>query len=164
MIVQGAKIIGSGLATIGLSNVLLSVIQNDNLLLSNIVYTKLIKKAISTIETMINSLPKDSVLLSFLEKEILSSKLEIIGKNKNNILVIDNLIPLISYSNNKNIKNINSDFYTAGVYLFKAPNGEQYLGSCMNFYSRLISHKNCFGKKRKGIKLYLYKYKYEEYK
>jgi hypothetical protein len=92
MLVQAAKIIGSGLATIGLSNVLLSVILNDNLLLSKIIYTKLLKVAISIIESMINSLPKDSVLFKFLNEEILSSKLEIIGKNENNNLVVDELI------------------------------------------------------------------------
>lgn len=73
MLVQAAKIIGSGLATIGLSNVLLSVIRDDDLLLSKIIYTKLVKEAISTVESMINSLPKDSVLLKFLNEEILLS-------------------------------------------------------------------------------------------
>lgn len=94
MLVQAAKIIGSGLATIGLNSVLLSVIHDDNLLLSKIVYTKLVKEAISTVENMINSLPKDSVLFNFLNREILSSKLEIVGKNKNNLLVINKLFSL----------------------------------------------------------------------
>lgn len=151
MLVQAAKIIGSGLATIGLSNVLLSVIHDDNLLLSKIVYTKLVKEAISTVESMINSLPKDSVLLHFLNKVILSSKLEIIGKNKNNILVINKLISLnfnnLNYKKLK--KDINSNFYIAGVYLFKAPNGEQYVRSSMDFYTRLNRHKNSFEKKGK---------------
>jgi|SRR5208282_3932458 len=128
MIVQAAKIIGAGIATVGLNNVLLSVIHDDNLLLSKIVYTKLVKEAISTVESMLNSLPKNSVLLKFLDKEILLSKLEIIGKNKNNKLVINKLIPLdfnnLNYKKLK--KNNNSDFYIAGVYLFKAPDNEQY--------------------------------------
>src|SRR5215471_10036818 len=98
MLIQAAKIIGAGIATVGLSNILLSVIQNDNLLLSKIVYTKLIKEAISTIENMIKSLPKDSVLLKFLEKEVLLSKLEIRGINKNNKLIIDKLI-LLDFDN-----------------------------------------------------------------
>lgn len=166
MLVQAAKIIGSGLATIGLINVLLSVIHNDDILLSKVVYTKLVKEAIHTIESMINSLPKNSVILKFLEEEILLSKLEIIGKNKKNKLVINKLVPL-DFNNlyyKKLKKDINSNFYIAGVYLFKAPNGEQYVGSCMDFYSRLKAHKNSFGKNRNNVKLHSYKYKYEEYK
>jgi hypothetical protein len=166
MLVQAAKIIGSGLATIGLINTLLSVILDDNLLLSKIIYTKLVKEAISIVESMINSLPKDSVLLNFLNEEILSSKLEIIGKNENNNLVVNELIPLdfnnLKYKKLK--KDINSSFYMAGVYIFIAPNGEQYVGSCIDFYSRLNAHKYGFEQKIKGIKLYSYNYKYEEYK
>lgn len=75
---------------------------------------------------MINSLPKNSILLKFLEKGILSSKLEIVEKNKNNKLMINKLIPLdfnnLNYKKLK--KDINSNFYIVGVYLFKAPNGE----------------------------------------
>lgn len=161
---QAAKIIGSGLATIGLKNVLLSVIHNDNLLLSKVIYTELVKKAINTVESMLNSLSKDSIILNYLEREIMLSKLVIIGKNKDNILIVDNMIPLISSSNYEDIKNINSDFYIAGVYLFNSPNNEQYIGSCMNFYSRLIEHKDQFKNRRKPTKLHLHEYKLEEYK
>jgi hypothetical protein len=166
MLVQAAKIVGSGLATIGLHSVLLSIIQDDNLLLSKIIYTKLIKEGISTVENMLKSLPKNSILLKFLEKEILSSKLKIISKNKNNKLIINKLIPLdfnnLSYKKLKN--DINSDFYIAGVYLFEAPDNEQYLGSCMDFYTRLNTHKDSFKRRIKNVKLYSYKYKFEEYK
>jgi|SRR5271167_3016628 len=166
MLVQAAKIIGSGLATIGLSNVLLSVIRDNNLLLSKIIYTKLVKEAISIVESMINSLLKDSVLFNFLNEEILLSRIEIMGKNENNNLVVNELIPL-NFNNLKYKKlkeDINSSFYIAGVYIFEAPNGEQYVGSCIDFYTRLNAHKNSFGQKTKGIKLYSYNYKYEEYK
>jgi hypothetical protein len=166
MIVQAAKIIGSGLATIGLQKILLSILHDNNLLLSKIVYTKLVKEAILIVENMLNSLPKNSVLLIFLEKEILSSKLEIIGKIENSELVIDKLISLDFYNLNykKSKKDINSNFYIAGVYLFKAPDGEQYLGSCMDFYARLNIHKDSFKRTKKEVKLYSYKYKFEEYK
>lgn len=143
---QAAKIIGSGLATIGLNNVLLSVIHNDNLLLSKVIYTELVKKAINTVESMLNSLSKDSIVLNYLEREIMLSKLVIIGRSKDNILIVDNMIPLISSSNYRDIRNNNSDFYIAGVYLFNSPNNEHYLGSCMNFYSRLIEHKINLGR------------------
>jgi hypothetical protein len=161
MLVQAAKILGAGLATIGLKNVLLSVIHDDNLLLSKIVYTKLVLGAISTVESMLNNLTKDSVFLKFLEKEILLFKLEIIGKNKNNKLVINKLIPLEFNSLNykKLKKDINSDFY-----IFKAPDNKQYLESCMDFYARLNIHKDSFKRTRKDVKLYSYKYKFEEYK
>ena len=166
MIVQAAKIIGSGLATIGLKSVLLSIIDDDKLLLSKIIYTKLVRKAINTVENMLNSLPKNSVILKFLEREILLSKLEIIGKNKNDKLIINKLI-LLDFNNlyyKKPKKDINSDFYIAGVYLFKAPDGEEYLGSCMDFYARLNMHKDSFKRTKKKVKLYSYKYKFEEYK
>jgi hypothetical protein len=166
MIVQAAKILGSGVATVGLKSVLLSIIHDDNLLLSKVIYTKLVIVAISTVENMLNSLPKDSVLLKFIEREILLSKLEIIGKSNNNKLIIDKLIPLdFNNLNYKKLKqDINFDFYIAGVYLFKAPDGEQYLGSCMDFYARLNMHKDSFRKRIKEVKLYSYKYKFEEYK
>jgi len=51
MIVQAAKIIGSGLATIGLTNTLLSLLTNNkNLLLWDIIYTHVARKAILTLE------------------------------------------------------------------------------------------------------------------
>jgi len=57
MILQAAKIIGSGLATIGLINLLLSLLNhNKDFLLSDIVYSKLAKKTIFTCEEMIKSL------------------------------------------------------------------------------------------------------------
>lgn len=165
MIVEAAKIIGSGLATIGLKDILLSIIKSDDKLISKIIYTKLINEAISTVDNMLNSLPKDSVLLKFLEKEILSSKLEILGKkNENNELVIDKLILLTSNLSYKKVNKTNLDFYLAGVYLFKAPDGKQYLGSCMDFYARLMEHKARFKYKQEVSKLYSYKYKFEDYK
>jgi len=164
VIVQAAKIIGSGLATIGLNNILLSVLHNDNLLLSKIIYTKLVNNAIFTVENMINSLSDNSIILKFLEKEIPLSHLEIRGKNKNNVLVVDDLVPLTPHLNLGKIINTDSNFYTSGVYLLKAPNDKQYLGSCMNFYLRLAEHKNQFKHKRKPTKLHLYKYKFNEYK
>jgi hypothetical protein len=50
MIVQAAKIIGSGLATIGLTNTLSSLLTNNkDLLLSEIIYTDITRKAILTV-------------------------------------------------------------------------------------------------------------------
>ena len=94
MIVQAAKIIGSGLATIGLTNILLSLIQNDNLLISKINITKLGKKGISTIDKMIESLPKDSLLLKFLMHEISLSTLKINGKAENGLIIPTDMILL----------------------------------------------------------------------
>lgn len=71
MVAQAAKIIGSGLATIGLIDVLLSLlIQNKDLYLSEIVYIELAKRAIFTTEEMIKSLPEVNLVLKFLYKEI----------------------------------------------------------------------------------------------
>ena len=58
MLVQAAKIIGSGLATIGLSKILYSIVDNDYLLISKIIYTKFIRRAIFRVDSMINNLPK----------------------------------------------------------------------------------------------------------
>jgi hypothetical protein len=71
MIVQAAKIIGSGLATIGLINILLSLLtQNKDLFLSNIVYTELVKKAPFLLRDIINNTDKtfESIGTACLEK------------------------------------------------------------------------------------------------
>jgi len=66
MIVQAAKIIGSGLATIGLTNILLSLLTNNkDLLLSEIIYSDMARKTILTIKKMISNLPNNSLLLGF---------------------------------------------------------------------------------------------------
>ena len=162
MIIQAAKIIGSGLATIGLTNILLSVIKNENVLISKIIYTELIKKAISTIDTMVQNLPLNSTLLKFLEEEIKVSTLEIKAKREKGYIGTENFFSLHINTRLK-MKSLNNDFNTAGVYVFSAPNGEQYVGSCINFYSRLIEHKDQFNNRRRPTKLHLYKYKFEEY-
>ena len=164
MIVQAAKIIGSGLATIGLTNILLSLIQNDSLLLSKINITELGKKGISTIDKMIESLPKDSLLLKFLMHEIALSSLKIYGKVENGLIVHTNMILLDLNYKNKMTNIIDSKFYIAGVYVFIAPNGEQYVGSCMDFNSRLIDYKHQFKNRRRPTKIHLGKYKFTEYK
>ena len=56
------------------------------------------------------------------------------------------------------------DFLTAGVYIFIAPDGERYLGSCINFNTRLIEHKDQFKNRRKPTVLHLYKYQFPLYK
>src|SRR5436305_10423832 len=157
MIVQAAKIIGSGLATIGLTNILLSLIHNNKYLVSDIIYTDLAKKAIFTVDEMIVSLAKNSILYKFREIEIPQSTLHINAKNINGNIVLNNYIPL-----NSNIKKRKSQnrkvklyFNVAGVYLFKGPSNEKYVGSgsgsgsCMDFYSRLIEHKDQFNNKRR---------------
>jgi hypothetical protein len=151
MLVQAAKIIGSGLATIGLTNTLLSLVtENKDLLLSDVIYTNMAKKAISTIDKMIDSLPNDSVLLKFLNEEISKSILKINGIVINNNIEIKDFIDLNLNNKDKEIKNIlNIDFLTAGVYMFIAPNNERYLGSSMNFNIRLTEHKDQFSKRRK---------------
>ena len=166
MIVQAAKIIGSGLATIGLTNTILSLLTNNKeLLLSNIIYTNLAKKAILTIDKMIISLPNNSLLLKFLNEEVIKSILKINGIIINNNLEFKNYINLNSNTKDKDIKNIlNIDFLNAGVYMFIAPNNERYIGSCINFNMRLIEHKDQFINRRKPTGLHLYKYKYNQYK
>ena len=141
MIVQAAKIIGSGLATIGLTNKLLSLlIENENLLFSKIVFTKIAKKAIFTIDNMIISLPHDNILLKFLIEVVPKSILKINGILIDNNIEIKDYVNLSSKYKDKEIKNIlNIDFLTAGVYMFIAPNNERYLGSCMNFNIRLTA-------------------------
>ena len=154
MIIQAAKIIGSGLATIGLTNILLSVIQNDNVLISKIIYTELIKKAISTIETMVQSLPLKCTLLKFLEEEIRVSTLEIKAKREKGYISTQNFFSLPIKTRLK-LKPLKNNFNIAGVYVFSAPNGEQYVGSCIDFNSRLIEHKDQFNNRRRPTKLHL---------
>jgi GIY-YIG catalytic domain len=166
MIVQAAKIIGSGLATIGLLDTLLSVIKNNKNLISEIVYTDLAKKAIHTVSEMINSLDKDSLLYEFLHKEIPESALITNGKLMKGDLIVDNydILKKITYKKGNVFKNINSSFFIAGVYIFIGQNNEQYIGSSINLYTRLRKHKSRFKDKRRVSKLYVSKYKYDEYK
>jgi hypothetical protein len=126
MIVQAAKIIGSGLATIGLTNTLLLILTNNkDLLLSDIIYTDIIRKAISTVEKMILSLPNNNLLLKFLNEEI--PKLTL----KNNKVVTNNNIE-VKYFINLNLKNrdeeieniLKINFLTAGIYVFIALDDE----------------------------------------
>jgi len=55
MLLQAAKIIGSGLATIGLTNILLSPLQSNNLL-TKLYLTLLSTEGIKTVDNMIKSL------------------------------------------------------------------------------------------------------------
>jgi len=95
MIVQAAKIIGSGLATIGLTNTLLSLLTNNkDLLLLEIIYIGIIKKDILTVEKMILSLPNNNLLLKFLNEELPKSALKINGVVINNNIEIKSFIDL----------------------------------------------------------------------
>lgn len=92
MIVQAAKIMGSGMATIGLTNILLSLIRDNNFIISKVYYTDLSKKGILTIDDMIRILlneNQNSILLKFLEEEIPLSILYINGKNINGCIRAD---------------------------------------------------------------------------
>jgi hypothetical protein len=162
MIVQAAKIIGSGLATIGLTNMLLSLIHNNKYLISELIYTDLAKKAVFTIDEMIRSLGENSTLYKFLETEISKLTLHINAKNINGSLVLDKYTLLSS----KKIKEENTmlSFNIAGVYIFKGSNNEEYVGSSTDFYFRLVEHKDQFKNKRKPTKLHLFKYKFNDYK
>jgi hypothetical protein len=165
MIVQAAKIMGSGMATIGLTNNLLSLIRDNKLLISKIYYTDLIKKGILTIDDMIRTLlneNKNSILLKYLEEEIGLSILLINGRNINGIIKVNDDI-FIKTLDKKKVSKLNNSFMVAGVYLFNGPNDEQYVGSCMNFKSRLNEHKDQFKSKRKPTKLHLFKYKFNDY-
>lgn len=165
MILQAAKIIGSGLATIGLINLLLSLLNhNKDLLLSDIIYSKLAIKAIITCEEMIKSIPETNIVLGFLKKEIPLSILKVNGSIFNNTILVNEFISLKTKDRKKDIKKILShEFLIAGVYLFIAPDDERYIGSCINFNDRLIEHKDQFNNRRKPTTLHLYKFNFSEY-
>jgi hypothetical protein len=135
MLVQAAKIIGSGLATIGLTSQLLSLITtNRQYLLANVVYNKIAKKAINNLDLMISKLPNNSIIIKFLEEEIPKSKLKINGSVINNNLYIKDFIHLSSNDRDEKLEQLlNIDFLTAGVYTFISPNNERYLSSTINF-------------------------------
>lgn len=101
MIVQAAKIIGSGLATIGLINIILTVIRDENILISKIIKTELIKKWIVAVDSRIKSIPKNRILYKFLDTEIKGSILEIKAKSKNGYIIPENFYSL---GGNTNIK------------------------------------------------------------
>ena len=66
---------------------------------------------------------------------------------------------LLDLNYKKKITNIiDSKFCIAGIYVFIAPNGEQYVGYCIGFNSRLIDHKGQFKNRRRSTKIHLGKY------
>ena len=166
MLVQAAKIIGSGLATIGLTSQLLSLITtNRQYLLANVVYNKIAKKAINNLDLMISKLPNNSIIIKFLEEEIPKSKLKINGSVINNNLYIKDFIHLSSNDRDEKLEQLlNIDFLTAGVYTFISPNNERYLSSTINFDEWLYKNGCQLNYRGKPRELDVNSYKYIQYK
>src|SRR5579862_6244750 len=167
MVLQAAKIIGSGLATIGLNNSLFSPLTNillspllSNNLLTKLFVTKLGKNAIHTIDNMIKSLSLDSLLYNFIEEELPNSFIYVNGKIENNRIIGSDFIYLLSertspsHNNfppvskrtgkidfsNKIVPRPDFPFHIAGVYIFRTLTNEEYVGSTSNLYVRLSQH------------------------
>jgi hypothetical protein len=154
MLLQAAKTIGSGLATIGLTNILLSPLQNNNIL-TKLYITHLITEAIKTIDDMIGSLPQINQLHKFLEEEVPNSFIYVNAKIENDIVIGNNYIHSFSDGQKNNIKKPIYPFHIAGVYVFSTLTNEQYIGSSTNIYKRLSEHKHELLCKRVRSKLYL---------
>jgi hypothetical protein len=162
MLVQAAKIIGSGLATIGLKEKLISPLTNillspldSKYLITKIILTHLSIEAIKTVDKMIGSLSNNNKLYKFLVEEIPNSFIYINSKIKNDIVVGENFIHSLSDCKKSFIKKPDYPFHIAGVYVFCTLNNEQYIGSTIDLYKRLSDHKHELICKREQSKLYL---------
>ena len=124
MLVQAAKVIGSGLATIGLTSILISLLtDNRQYLLSPVIQTNLVKKAIDNLDIMILNLPKNSLLLNFLNEEIPRSLLKINGTVINGKIDTKYYVDLSLNNIDEQFKNLlDIDFLIAGVYAYISPN------------------------------------------
>ena len=142
MLVQAAKIIGSGLATIGLkesllsplTNILLSPLQSNNLL-TKLSLTHLSIQAIKTIDNMIVSMSRTNQLYKFLEEEHPNSCMYVNVNIENGIRTGNNFVHSLSDCKKSYVKKPAYPFHITGVYAFNTLTNEQYIGSSTNLYT-----------------------------
>jgi GIY-YIG catalytic domain len=146
-----AKYIGAGLATIGLiTKNILKPTMSDKVLTPSILSNQAIK-AIECVDSMLQSLPLKSIVLKHIEHISKKSALKVNADIKEG-----KLVP------NKRVEFYNGEIpekqvpQSAGVYLFELKtNGEQYVGSAIDFRARVRDHKYQFEKKRKPTVLHI---------
>lgn len=117
-------------------------IVNEQNLLAPLVYTNLINQAADLANKIYSDLNQDSLVKIFIDKNI-NQKIEILGfiKDKNLTTDLKNSIQLLDIGADKLIPK------KSGVYVFThIESGKQYIGSAMNFKSRVNSHRKLTGK------------------
>lgn len=155
---QAAKYIGGGLATIGLTKLILSPITSSRLLCPSVI-SPTAKVAINVVDEMLKSLPSDGTVIKHIAKvaEQSESMLQVTAKVEGDLVIPNTLIEFP----NGNIPE-NSVTKERGVYAFtdkKAlsahPDGlEQAFGSAIGFPRRLADHKDQFNGKSRQTALH----------
>lgn len=92
---QAAKYIGSGLATIGLTKQILAPTLSPNILCTSVI-SPLATKAISTVDEMLISLPKDSLVLQHIQNVAASVEVQVTATANNGIITPDTLSNFLS--------------------------------------------------------------------
>lgn len=147
-----AKYIGAGLATIGLiTKNILKPILSDEVISPSIIYTQA-KKAIECVDFMLQSLPLNSVVLKHIEHISNIQALEVNAVIKKGKLVPNKKIDFYHEGGEIPEKEVPQ---SAGVYIFELKaNGYQYVGSAIDFRTRVRNHKYQFEKQRKPTVLH----------
>ncbi len=138
---QAAKYIGSGLATIGLTKNILSPVLSSRVLTPSVI-SPLAKVAIDVVDQMLRSLPSDSLVLQHINQVASTVELQVTAQIINGIVVPDSSITFP----NGQLPSSSSSPSGTGVYAFTeiAPTGQglakQTIGSALNFLTRLRTH------------------------
>lgn len=144
---QAAKYIGSGLATIGLTKQLLAPVLSTRLLCPSVI-SPLAKEAICVVDEMLRSLPEDSPVLAHITEVASQSEslLQVIAKANGGLIIPSSKIEFPDGNIPQNTIPV-----AAGVYIFTenvCASGQtvvrQAIGSSSNFKRRLVEHKEAF--------------------
>lgn len=142
---QAAKYIGAGLATIGLTKDVLSPVLSPRLLCPSVI-TDTAKVAIIAVDKMLKSLPEDSLVLNHIKQVASNSEsmLHVSAEAQGDLVIPSNVLEFPD----GNIPN-SPETSGAGVYVFTdkevAPDQTercQAVGSAINFGRRLDQHKD----------------------
>lgn len=144
---QAAKYIGAGLATIGLTKTILSPVLSPRLLCPSVI-SSTAEVAIRVVNEMLLSLPKDSIVLNHITEVASKSAnmLQVTAQSQGDLV---NPINLVEFSNG----NIPEGLVPkeAGVYVFTEKRSSsdqsvpgQAFGSAVDFRRRLGDHKDQF--------------------
>lgn len=154
---QAAKYIGGGLATIGLTKLVLSPALSPRLLCPSVISPTAVV-AINVVDEMLQSLPKDGTVINHITEvaESSESMLQVTAKVQGDLVIPNTPIEFP----NGNITE-NSITKEAGVYAFtdKEPYQnntelEQAFGSAIDFRRRVADHKDQFNNKAKQTSLH----------
>ena len=151
---QAAKYIGSGLATIGLTKIILAPVLSPKTLCPSVI-SHLAERAIVVVNDMLISLPKDSIVLKHIQDIASSTELGVVAS------LDEGLVTPFSPLEFPNGDIPSGVPLGTGVYAFtekSASKGEtkvrQAIGSAVSFPVRLGGHKDQFSGRSKATNLH----------